>query len=1051
LSDVPPDHQPDVPPSDPKALAVWLQEAVTAEVQALEKEGASQSYELLSGRLLESLDSNRGIYQFVVADGLRLPEEATGRLKVGQDDYEASVVGQEADRIALEVTCQTALPFGMARAIFTVDDTQLLKKLAEALGQLALSPGEIGVHAATAFNPSHAQIGSRALPDMASEWSITGEQQAVLEQALGSSITFVWGPPGTGKTHVIAHLVASLAEIGERVLVTSHTHAAVDASLYAAVRADDDGRGPLANHQIFQEGKVLRVGRTQDQKIPDSVRLDELLESRVGDLESRLREGEAQARRLSAARAEIEAALRTWDRLVNGEALARRAIENLSAEDAKLTVAFEAVQSAEEISRQARLDLERARGAWLFRRRREERAERALAIAEAQLAGARFAGEGAARRVEAAEAQCELRDREVLSARTDCGPLAPRADFEAERDNNISETDELQAEIQELQEAVAQAQQQLLDEARAVFCTLTKCYVGKELASQTFDAVIVDEISMALPPLVFLAASRAANRVVLVGDFNQLPPIVRSDSEISSRRLREDMFHLAGMAIKNRPADSPSLTRLRTQQRMLPPIADAARSLVYGADGLIDGESVCNRGPVEWADKLSLSPLLIVDTSDLHCWSGKQPGSLSRFNFYSATIATELAAAAASHFPSPPASARRPIGIITPFAAQRRLLSRLTDAMKLQEWVATGTVHTFQGSEAELIIFDSTLDEPYWSARLCDPAAVEDVVRELNVAVTRARDKFLFVGSSEWLNKHAKSSSGLGKLWDFMKERAPLLPAAELVGEVLPNLGLADSPDDGWKVPVDEGASVHEVLDERTFFERFEADMAGAVSSVFGLVPFFGEYRWPRIQPLFAAALSRGVEVTLVTPPLSEAENRSYVERAVANLRQTGAVVISASGLHGKDIVIDERVHYTGSLNWASHRGRSEIMHRTSSSALARTVLQYAQARYVRRAAVHEDGTARTCPVCSGVTQVVNQRQQHGAWDFQAMKVGCANPDCRTYLRNLEERPPFRSVPVCGSDGETRYRRVRRGRGEAWQCPKHPRECPMHRVVPGDP
>src|SRR5205823_2678095 len=98
-----------------------------------------------------------------------------------------------------------------------------------------------------------------------------------------------------------------------------------------------------------------------------------------------------------------------------------------------------------------------------------------------------------------------------------------------------------------------------------------------------------------------------------------------------------------------------------------------------------------------------------------------------------------------------------------------------------------------------------------------------------------------------------------------------------------------------------------------------------------GLVPFFGEYRWPRVQPLFAGALARGLDVTLVTPPLSEAENRTYVERAIDNLRQSGAVVISASGLHGKDIVIDERIHYTGSLNWASHRGRAEIMHRTNN------------------------------------------------------------------------------------------------------------------------
>jgi len=82
-------------------------------------------------------------------------------------------------------------------------------------------------------------------------------------------------------------------------------------------------------------------------------------------------------------------------------------------------------------------------------------------------------------------------------------------------------------------------------------------------------------------------------------------------------------------------------------------------------------------------------------------------------------------------------------------------------------------------------------------------------------------------------------------------------------------------------------------------------------------------------------------------------------------------------------------------------------MHRTESPDLARLVLKYLQAKYIRSAAVHEDGQPRVCPNCGGPTQVVNQRQQHGRWDFQAMKVGCANPECRNYLRNIDERPPF--------------------------------------------
>ena len=88
------------------------------------------------------------------------------------------------------------------------------------------------------------------------EWrfSIDDEQRAVLQQALGSSLTYVWGPPGTGKTHLIAHLIAALVARGERVLVTSHTHAAVDQALYAAVKSATEPAEARASRQSISCG-----------------------------------------------------------------------------------------------------------------------------------------------------------------------------------------------------------------------------------------------------------------------------------------------------------------------------------------------------------------------------------------------------------------------------------------------------------------------------------------------------------------------------------------------------------------------------------------------------------------------------------------------------------------------------------------------------------------------------------------------------------------------------------------------------------------------------
>jgi len=134
--------------------------------------------------------------------------------------------------------------------------------------------------------------------------------------------------------------------------------------------------------------------------------------------------------------------------------------------------------------------------------------------------------------------------------------------------------------------------------------------------------------------------------------------------------------------------------------------------------------------------------------------------------------------------------------------------------------------------------------------------------------------------------------------------------------------------------------------------------------------------------------------------------------------------VITASG------IIDERIVYTGSMNWSSHRGRIEIIHRIEAPEYARICLDLLQVKHIRKAAVHDDGSIRVCPYCNMPTQIVNQRRQHGIWDFQALKVGCSNPECKDYLRNINERPPYKYIPICLTDKRTKLRRIRRGKGE---------------------
>ena len=72
------------------------------------------------------------------------------------------------------------------------------------------------------------------------------ELRAAQRQALYNSspgVSYLWGPPGTGKTFTVARLVQSLRERGFKVLILAPTNVAVDVALLAAYRAMESAGG----------------------------------------------------------------------------------------------------------------------------------------------------------------------------------------------------------------------------------------------------------------------------------------------------------------------------------------------------------------------------------------------------------------------------------------------------------------------------------------------------------------------------------------------------------------------------------------------------------------------------------------------------------------------------------------------------------------------------------------------------------------------------------------------------------------------------------------
>ncbi|MCC6268872.1 MAG: AAA family ATPase [Dehalococcoidia bacterium] len=285
--------------------------AIDAEIAVIEKAAGEQSFELLSGQ--RDAKANGTLYVFQLADTLRLPEDASGKLRVDGKDLEAMVVSQEGARVWLLLEAPEALPAYIPSARLVVNETELLQKLKERIEEL-LSSGEFGF-APRVFGQEPAKVARTSPPKL--DDRIAGQVEAALAQCIGSDVTFVWGPPGAGKTFTIAALVACLAQLGETALVTSHTHAAVEQALWALVEPPADGRRPGYLHEsdLVEAGRILKVGVPKSERIPGKVLLETYMAEKAEERQRALAILEAEDERLLAMLEPLRQQLASWEQL----------------------------------------------------------------------------------------------------------------------------------------------------------------------------------------------------------------------------------------------------------------------------------------------------------------------------------------------------------------------------------------------------------------------------------------------------------------------------------------------------------------------------------------------------------------------------------------------------------------------------------------------------------------------------------------------------------------------------------------------------------------
>jgi len=302
---------------------------------------------------------------------------------------------------------------------------------------------------------------------------------------------------------------------------------------------------------------------------------------------------------------------------------------------------------------------------------------------------------------------------------------------------------------------------------RLVATTLAKVCTSDLFHDLDFDAVVVDEGSMANLPYLMVLASHAKWHLVIVGDPMQLPPIALTTDQKSRDFLEQDIFTTVSGAVSSGELfhwhdENPSFTAFfDTQYRLESSLADVISQVFY--------EGRLKTGKVDQVDSSNGRDRAfhLVDTSKYGPFL-EQKSAERGFNPVN-SVHQDVIVRLMQNMEGRGIFMEQ-VGIIVPFrSVVYDLRNRLYDAGI--RTVEVGTIHTFQGREKDYIIFDTVMSgekqhgrERHYSVRPLDETKNGlSVPRLLNVAFSRSRKELVVIADMNHINK-VYGKKFLGKL-----------------------------------------------------------------------------------------------------------------------------------------------------------------------------------------------------------------------------------------------------------------------------------------------
>lgn len=778
-------------------------------------------------------------------------------------------------------------------------------------------------------------------------------QADALEVVANNSVTYIWGPPGTGKTTTMGSIVAALASLGQKVLLVSNTNLAIDTALERCLDR-------YVGVKELRGGEMLRLGTMAKpeliKKYSSKIDLDTLFEIDVGPLRKKM---ETFSRVLSKKKDKLSDLLetqRSYDRHLekslgsvkaqekaNGlrEELkkVKKDIPVLKTQIAELEAEYSQASSKSGLGRMfsksrnpgvIRIDIDKAQS-------KKDQADKAVL---------RFSPEIATVEKEITEIHRQTADSKAWLAKHPEG-----AKIKSEVDTLRTEVSVNEKAIEDIQEEISQKRTSIMQKAQVIACTAYRPLLDKEVISMKFDCVVVDEASMLQLPLYYCAAALAQSRIVIAGDFRQLPPIVRVGSNSShgdsdTAALEADMkalmienaFTKSGVIAKSKIGEKcTELIALRDQYRMRKPISDLISDTFY-PEHTLRTVAEKNDKPTPWGNEA----FILFDTASLEPESSKVNGK-SRRNVIHAITVQAIAEQLFEDGWELKSTAKKSFGIITPYAKQSSFIeSLLTTNPDTHVKGGISTVHRFQGNERDLMIIDLTKvasdSEPNLGSFIGhpDPLAPENAM--WNVAISRARQHVIIVGDLPTLERN--KSALISQLVDKMKKNLTVIDARTVINE---ELLLASKTK-----PTSNSGSISWFTGEG-FYKAFGKDLRSVKSKVFLASPFTTAQGTERWMQTFRDLRAKEVEIVGFTKPINEKDATTNSAEIHTSLEGVFKELRPVSKMHEKLAVFDQRIVWLGSLNILSHKNSTEIMIRIDSPDFAQSIINEYQNQRINK------------------------------------------------------------------------------------------------------